>query len=77
MVGVAQVTYGLQPLAPEGEGWPTQRKHILTSSIMSRGVQRHHPFDKLAHLLWAHARAAWGYNHLQTVCDSEMAADLN
>ena len=34
------ITYGLQPLAPEGPGWPTEGHHILTSSIMSRGSKR-------------------------------------
>ena len=34
VLGVAQVTYGLQPFAPEGLGWPTKSHHILTSSIM-------------------------------------------
>ena len=37
MLGVAQVTYGMQPLPPEGQGWATKGHHILTSSIMSRG----------------------------------------
>ena len=53
---MAQDTDCLQPLAPEGAGWPTERKHILTSSIIRKSNKRHTSCALTPGLLWG---AVW------------------